>query len=230
MKSTLPPATREQERELIARAQSGDIAARNELIERNLALIYTATMKAKRWGFDVEDAYSVGVEAFIYSIERFNPQFGRLSTYAVRCIKHKVTGWCYEHAGAVRTPRPMASRRLLEKRKPETQAALVRAKKPSISIYGDSANKKGDENRNIADSIADRESTDHDALEGLPNVEQLRAAIAQLPERQRLIIERRMTMTLKEVGEEIGITRERVRQIELVAKATIKSLLTQGAR
>ena len=71
---------------------------------------------------------------------------------------------------------------------------------------------------------------DHDALEGLPNVEQLRAAIAQLPERQRLIIERRMTMTLKEVGEEIGITRERVRQIELVAKATIKSLLTQGAR
>jgi RNA polymerase sigma factor (sigma-70 family) len=224
--SNLPPPSREEERALIARAQAGDLAARNELVERHFPLIFQHTRRAKRWGFSVEESIGVAVQAFIYVLGIFDLARGvRLSTYAVPVIRHQVSAWCFEHTGSLRVTRAYAGKKR-EDVPNHIRTLVAAAKKPSISIDATAATSKGEAGRTIAETIADREAPPS-PLEGLPSVGKLRRAIALLEPRQREIMRRRLRgEILQEVGDALGVTKERVRQIELQAKERLKWLLT----
>lgn len=104
--SNQPFLTKEEELGLLEIAHfSNDekerIEARNELVMRNIRLIFLTVKKTRRHGFTVEECMSVAVDAFMYSISRFDFRDVRLSTYAVTAIKHKVSRWASEQRGVL---------------------------------------------------------------------------------------------------------------------------------
>ncbi len=85
------PLTAAEERHYLDLATSGDAAARNILIERNLRLVAHIVKKYYAQTDDQEDLISIGTIGLIKGIETFNPQKGaRLATYAARCVENEI--------------------------------------------------------------------------------------------------------------------------------------------
>ena len=85
------PLSREEERRYLKQAQSGDLEARNILIERNLRLVAHIMKKYYAQTSDQEDLISIGTIGLIKGISTFNPDKGaRLATYAARCVENEI--------------------------------------------------------------------------------------------------------------------------------------------
>lgn len=83
------PLTAEEERHYLALAQSGDLDARNVLIERNLRLVAHIMKKYYTQTSDQEDLISIGTIGLMKGIQTFDPSKGaRLATYAARCVEN----------------------------------------------------------------------------------------------------------------------------------------------
>jgi len=85
------PLTEEEEKHYLARAQAGDLEARNILIERNLRLVAHIMKKYYAQTADQEDLISIGTIGLIKGISTFdNTKGARLATYAARCIENAI--------------------------------------------------------------------------------------------------------------------------------------------
>lgn len=85
------PLTEEEERHYLELAQSGDLEARNILIERNLRLVAHIMKKYYAQTADQEDLISIGTIGLIKGISTFDPSKGaRLATYAARCVENEI--------------------------------------------------------------------------------------------------------------------------------------------
>ena len=85
------PLTEEEERTLLARSKTGDLEARNILIERNLRLVAHIMKKYYSQTADQEDLISIGTIGLIKGISTFDPEKGaRLATYAARCVENAI--------------------------------------------------------------------------------------------------------------------------------------------
>ncbi|MDD2495909.1 MAG: RNA polymerase sporulation sigma factor SigK [Tissierellia bacterium] len=85
------PLNKEEEFELIEKANIGDMDARNTLIERNLRLVAHVIKKYKTVGIDQEDLISIGTIGLIKAVSTFDNSKGiRLATYAAKCIDNEV--------------------------------------------------------------------------------------------------------------------------------------------
>lgn len=85
------PLEKEEEFELIEKANKGDMDARNTLIERNLRLVAHVIKKYKTVGIDQEDLISIGTIGLIKAVSTFDNSKGiRLATYAAKCIDNEV--------------------------------------------------------------------------------------------------------------------------------------------
>ena len=85
------PLTEEEERHYLALAQSGDMEARNILIERNLRLVAHIMKKYYAQTADQEDLISIGTIGLIKGISTFDGSKGaRLATYAARCVENAI--------------------------------------------------------------------------------------------------------------------------------------------
>ena len=83
------PLSAEEERRYLTLAQSGDLEARNILIERNLRLVSHIMKKYYAQTADQEDLISIGTIGLIKGISTFDPSKGaRLATYAARCVEN----------------------------------------------------------------------------------------------------------------------------------------------
>jgi len=85
------PLTEQEERHYLRLAQSGDLEARNILIERNLRLVAHIMKKYYALDSDQEDLISIGTIGLIKGISTFDPDKGaRLATYAARCVENEI--------------------------------------------------------------------------------------------------------------------------------------------
>lgn len=85
------PLTEEEERQYLQQAKSGDLEARNILIERNLRLVAHIMKKYYSQTSDQEDLISIGTIGLIKGISTFDPDKGaRLATYAARCVENEI--------------------------------------------------------------------------------------------------------------------------------------------
>lgn len=85
------PLTAEQEADYLEKAQNGDLAARNLLIEHNLRLVAHIMKKYYAVSADQEDLVSIGTMGLIKAISTYNPEKGiRLATYASRCVENEI--------------------------------------------------------------------------------------------------------------------------------------------
>ena len=86
-----PPLEKAEEDECVARLESGDDAARRELIEHNLRLVVYISKRFENTGINIEDLISIGTIGLIKGITTFDPSKGaRLATYAARCVENEI--------------------------------------------------------------------------------------------------------------------------------------------
>jgi RNA polymerase primary sigma factor len=237
-----PLLTREEERELARRKDAGDDDAKRKLIESNLRLVMSITRHYTRAGVPLLDLIQEGNLGLIRAVEKFDYRMGyKLSTYATWWIRQAVSRAVANQGRTIRLPlhvtdhvqRMMRTRRQLAQklnREPTvdelaagtgfTRARIVQL----FELLADPISLDapvGDGEALYGELIEDTKSDRPDETT-VVNIRRrdLAQALLSLDERLRRVLELRFglsgldPMTLVEVGEILGITRERARQLE----------------
>jgi RNA polymerase primary sigma factor len=249
--------TREEERELARRKDAGDEAAKRRLIESNLRLVMSLTRNYRTAGVPLLDLIQEGNLGLIRAVEKFDYRMGyKLSTYATWWIRQAITRALADQGRLIRLPahvsdqarRTMRARRQLAQKlnrdpSPAEIAAetgytearvidLIDLVEDAISIetplseggslYGDLLEDDGAERPEKAAS---------DQL----RAEELNEALDRIEPRLRELLVRRYGLeghppqTLEEIGQVLGVTRERVRQLETRALRELRAVAPELA-
>ncbi|HEY6962486.1 MAG TPA: sigma-70 family RNA polymerase sigma factor, partial [Gaiellaceae bacterium] len=244
--------TAAEERELARRKDLGDEWAKRRLIECNLRLVMSITRNYTKAGVPLLDLIQEGNLGLIRAVEKFDYKMGyKLSTYATWWIRQAVTRALADQGRTIRLPVHVAEqvRRVQRSRR---QLAQKLNRDPSIDeIAADSGftvqrveelfdlvdepvsleTPVGDGESMVADLIEDEKSDSPDGVtyEHSRSAE-LAAAIERLNPRMKHVVLRRFGLdgsppqTLEEVGQDLGITRERVRQLETRALKELRAV------
>jgi RNA polymerase primary sigma factor len=241
-----------EERELARRKDLGDEQAKRRLIECNLRLVMSITRNYTKAGVPLLDLIQEGNLGLIRAVEKFDYKLGfKLSTYATWWIRQSVTRALADQGRTIRLPVHVAEqvRRVQRSRR---QLAQKLNRDPSVEeIAKDSGFTEerigelfelvedpvsletpiGDGESMVADLVEDIRSESPDgATANNARTAELAAAIERLDPRQKYVVLRRFGLdgepseTLEEVGSALGITRERVRQLETRALRELRAV------
>ncbi|HZQ04334.1 MAG TPA: sigma-70 family RNA polymerase sigma factor [Gaiellaceae bacterium] len=242
--------TRAEERELARRKDEGDEAAKRRLIESNLRLVMSITRNYTKADVPLLDLIQEGNLGLIRAVERFDYRMGfRLSTYATWWIRQAITRALADQGRTIRLPvhvadqvrRVLRARRVLAQKlsrdpSPEEIAAesgfALERVNELLELMADPLSLEmpiGDGDSVYADVIEDHRSESPDVAHAHnARAAELAKALESLDPRMRQVVERRFGLdgekpqTLEELGAELGVTRERVRQLELRALRALR--------
>jgi len=234
--------TREEERELARRKDAGDEEAKRQLIESNLRLVMAITRNYTKADVPLLDLIQEGNLGLIRAVEKFDYRLGfKLSTYATWWIRQAITRALADQGRTIRLPVHVADqvRRLLRARR---QLAQKLNREPTLAELAHETQQTEERVRELLElvespvsletPVGDGESLYGDLIEDVhalapheQTAEQARArelagALKDLNPRMRRVLTLRFGLdgeppqTLEEVGAQLGITRERVRQLE----------------
>ena len=235
--------TFEQERELLKRAQMGNIEARNELIMHNMRLVKSIAGHYTCAGLDNDDLISIGSMGLIPAIEKFDlTSTHKFSTYATYWIKQAIRREIINQNRAVRIPANVqetynkirkaseALRQALghEPTKHQVAKAVGMTAKEVEEItsffmepISTDTTLTDEDETTVGDLIADENSVDPiDAIYSVELKTMVSAVLDTLPEKEREVIKLRFGIdghpqrSLEEVGAILGYSREWIRRIE----------------
>jgi RNA polymerase primary sigma factor len=234
--------TAAEERELARRKDLGDEAAKQRLIEANLRLVMSITRHFTRAEVPLLDLIQEGNLGLMRAVEKFDYRLGyKLSTYATWWIRQAITRALADQGRTIRLPvhvaeqvrRAMRARRQLAQRLNRDPSTEEIAKEAGFTperivelfeLVTDPVSLEtpvGDGESLYADLLEDVKSESPEGVTAqTARSAELALALAALDERMQQVLLRRFGLdgeppqTLEELGTELGITRERVRQIE----------------
>ncbi|MBI5492795.1 MAG: sigma-70 family RNA polymerase sigma factor [Deltaproteobacteria bacterium] len=249
-----PLLTAKEEKILAKRIARGDKSARQTMIESNLRLVVNIAKKYSNRGFPLQDLIEEGNIGLIKSAERFKAAKGcKFSTYATYWIKQSIERAIANQANVVRLPIHIsadiskvsrASRELMMalNREPDFRELAERTglsgryvKKLDIiskKSYSLEASIPDGSDQSLLDRLEDNSCPSPVELIDLSRrSDKINSWLARLDENERTIIRFRFGIgcrapkTLEEIGRDFGVTRERVRQIEVKALYKLKKIL-----
>jgi RNA polymerase primary sigma factor len=251
----MPLLTAKEEVELAKKIKKGNKAARDHMIRANLRLVINIAKKYLHLGIPIMDLIEEGNVGLMKAVEKFNPHKGfRFSTYAAWWIKQSITRSIFDQSRTVRIP--VYVNEMLSKYKKTTEKLTGRLKRlptdeeiaKSMRVSNDKITKmRGsvmkmssldapiDEEggHEIIDLIEDKNSiSPEDEMNTVFTKERLNGLLDGVNPREHDVLNYRFgltdgkTYTLAEVSKKLGVSRERVRQIEENAIKKLKKFIT----
>jgi RNA polymerase nonessential primary-like sigma factor len=249
-----PLLSAEEEVHFARLARDGVESARQRMIESNLRLVVKIARRYSNRGMSFLDLIEEGNLGLIHAVEKFDPEKGfRFSTYATWWIRQTIERALMSQTRTVRLPVHIvkelnlylrAARELSQKldHEPSAEEIAKLLDKPiatvehmlglteKVTSIDSSFNEDGE--KSLLDTLSDPQTLDPaDQIQNNELSHSLEHWLELLPERQREVLMRRFGLagfeaaTLEDVGEQIGLTRERVRQIQVDALKRLREIL-----
>ena len=249
-----PLLSADEEKHYARLAISGDESGRKRMIESNLRLVVKISRRYLNRGLTLLDLIEEGNLGLIRAVEKFDPDRGfRFSTYATWWIRQTIERAIMNQTRTIRLPIHVvkelnlylrAGRELSQKLDHEPTAEEIaelvekpvedvkRVLKLNERVTSIDAPLGHDSEKTVVETIADTKISDPAQLLQNSNLKKnMNIWLDDLSEKQREVITRRFGLrghenaTLEQVGEEIGLTRERVRQIQVEALKRLKEIM-----
>ncbi|HYY75344.1 MAG TPA: sigma-70 family RNA polymerase sigma factor [Gaiellaceae bacterium] len=247
-----PLLTAADEVELSKRIERGDLEAKKRMIECNLRLVVSIAKNYRNQGLPFLDLIQEGMFGLIRAVEKFEWQRGlKFSTYATWWIRQAVARAIADKARTIRVPVHVVER-MQKMHRAERHLWTQLAREPSLEEIADEAGLPfqqaievraaarastsldqpigEQEDAVFGDLVAGDDPLPDEVTERRLQKEALDRALESLPERDRRVLELRYGLrgeephTLEHIGRRLGITRERVRQIEIESLSRLASL------